>query len=57
MAGGYRIVIKGSRNDEAVLCTDSKTFALKNLEISNTVLLVDAEDDLSSSSAEVRVID
>lgn len=55
MGGEYRVVIKGSANDEAVLCTESKTFALKNLEISNTVLLLDAEADLSSSSAEVRV--
>jgi sister chromatid cohesion protein DCC1 len=34
------VVIKGGRDEEAVLCTASKTYALKQVETSNTLLLV-----------------
>jgi sister chromatid cohesion protein DCC1 len=34
------VVIKGGRDEEAVLCTATKTYALKQVETSNTLLLV-----------------
>ena len=35
-----RIVIKGSMEEEAVLCTETQTFAVKSLEVSNSLLLI-----------------
>lgn len=35
------LVFKGSQGEEAVLCSRSKTFAIKSVETSNLVLLVD----------------
>jgi hypothetical protein len=35
-----RVNIKGREDDEAVLCTESNTFALKLVETTNTMLLV-----------------
>ena len=42
MGGHYlcRIVIKGSMDEEAVLCTETQTFAMKSLEVSNSLLLI-----------------
>ena len=34
------VVIKGAPADEAVLCTASKTYVLKQVETSNTLLLI-----------------
>jgi hypothetical protein len=34
------VVIKGAPTDEAVLCTASKTYSLKQVETSNTLLLI-----------------
>ena len=34
------VVIKGAPADEAVLCTASKTYSLKQVETSNTLLLI-----------------
>ncbi|CEP14108.1 hypothetical protein [Parasitella parasitica] len=38
-----KIAIKGLANDEAVLCTESKTFIIRQVNTSNTVLLVNTE--------------
>jgi len=35
-----RLTIKGDKNDEAVLCTSSTTYAIKYVSTSNTVLLI-----------------
>lgn len=52
------IVIKGLAEDEAVLCTDSKTFVVRQVNTSNSIVLIDGEeregchrvhDDLSST--------
>ena len=37
---GTGVVIKGAPADEAVLCTASKTYVLKQVETSNTLLLI-----------------
>ena len=37
---GTGVVIKGAPADEAVLCTSSKTYVLKQVETSNTLLLI-----------------
>ncbi|KAK3263586.1 hypothetical protein CYMTET_27618 [Cymbomonas tetramitiformis] len=37
---GNRVVIKGGMRDEAVLCTERKTYQLKSVDNSNTILLV-----------------
>ena len=34
------LTIKGAKNDEAVLCTSSTTYAIKYVSTSNTVLLI-----------------
>lgn len=41
--GTCRVVIKGSADEEAILCTSSKTFLLKYVETSNAQLLVAPE--------------
>eukprot|EP00884_Botryococcus_braunii_P022985 jgi/Botrbrau1/9370/Bobra.354_2s0025.1 len=35
-----RVVVKGRSEDEAVLCTESATYAVKSVETTNTVLLI-----------------
>ncbi|XP_067126212.1 sister chromatid cohesion protein DCC1 isoform X2 [Centruroides vittatus] len=37
---GKRYVIRGDKNDSAVLCTDTKTFEIKEAETSNSLLLL-----------------
>lgn len=36
----FRLTIKGEKDDEAVLCTSSTTYAVKYVSTSNTVLLI-----------------
>ncbi|KAG6549822.1 hypothetical protein Mapa_008803 [Marchantia paleacea] len=60
------LTIKGSREDEAVLCTSKATFAMKFVSTSNTVLLVppsrwgsddcDAEREAALSRAEIGIV-
>jgi len=38
------VVIKGGQGDDAVLCTDDKTFALKYVETTNTLLLLPPDE-------------
>jgi len=35
-----RLIIKGAKDDEAVMCTSSTTYAIKYVSTSNTVLLI-----------------
>ncbi|KAG1446173.1 hypothetical protein G6F46_000653 [Rhizopus delemar] len=42
---GNTLVIKGLEDDEAVLCTEYKTFAIRQMHISNSVLLVNKDED------------
>lgn len=35
-----RVVFRGAREDKAVLCTDDKTFEVKEAETSNSLLLI-----------------
>jgi len=35
----YRLTIKGRPSDEAVLCTSSKTYAIRSVQISNELVL------------------
>lgn len=35
-----RVVIKGGENDDLVLCSDDRTYALKYVETTNTLLMV-----------------
>ena len=37
---GCRVVIKGDADEQAVLCTHDKTYALKSVETSNLLLLI-----------------
>ena len=36
----FRVVIRGEKGDSAVLCTESKTYDIKEAETSNNLLLV-----------------
>ena len=40
-----RVVLRGDRDDNAVLCTNDKTFELKVAETSNTLLLTPSLSD------------
>ncbi|CAO3612565.1 unnamed protein product [Mucor hiemalis] len=40
---GSSIVIKGLPEDEAVLCTDSKTFVVRQVNTSNSIILIEKE--------------
>ncbi|XP_052192174.1 uncharacterized protein LOC127801272 [Diospyros lotus] len=42
-----RVTIRGEHNEEAVLCTQSKTYAVKFVGTSNTVLLIPPSDQLA----------
>lgn len=39
-SGQFSIVIKGLPEDEAVLCTDSKTFNVRQVNTSNSIILI-----------------
>jgi sister chromatid cohesion protein DCC1 len=36
----YRVVFKGEQNESAVLCTENKTYDVKEAETSNSILLL-----------------
>jgi sister chromatid cohesion protein DCC1 len=36
----FRVVFRGTRDDKAVLCTENKTFEVKEAETSNSLLLL-----------------
>jgi sister chromatid cohesion protein DCC1 len=40
----HRFTIKGQPNEDAVLCTSDKTYALRSVTLSNTVLVVTPEN-------------
>ncbi|CEI92736.1 hypothetical protein RMCBS344292_06989 [Rhizopus microsporus] len=42
---GNSVVIKGLEEDDAVLCTESKTFAIRQINTSNSLLLVNQAND------------
>jgi len=50
------VVIKGAPADEAVLCTASKTFVLKQVETSNTLLLIPPAVRLRRSGRAARAL-
>lgn len=39
-----RVLIKGGKGDDAVLCTSSKTYALKLVETTNSLLLLPPQE-------------
>ncbi|KAG1668136.1 hypothetical protein FOA52_005128 [Chlamydomonas sp. UWO 241] len=43
------VVLKGGANDEAVLCTSSKTFAVKLVETTNLQMLVDPSAEVTGA--------
>ena len=43
--GFFRVVLRGDRDDNAVLCTKDTTFELKVAETSNTMLLMPSLSD------------
>ena len=45
--------IKGKANEDAVLCTRDKTFAMKSVVLSNSVLVVTSPPDTSSAEFSV----
>jgi hypothetical protein len=47
-----RTIIKGGENDEAVLCTRIKTYALKYVETTNMQLLVPPDNDIREGEDE-----
>ena len=51
-ARSCRVVVKGGMDDEAVLCTKAKTFALKHVETSNVQLLIppNSRDDSAAGA-------
>ncbi|KAI9260139.1 sister chromatid cohesion protein Dcc1 [Sporodiniella umbellata] len=46
---GTTIVIKGLEDDEAVLCTDTKTFIVRRMHNSNSALLVNQENSVEDN--------
>lgn len=47
----YSVVIRGKENDSAVLCTDSKTYDIRNASTSNTLILFnDLEVDFDKTT-------
>lgn len=40
----HRVVVKGGQGDDAVLCTQDKTYALKYVETTNTLLLLPPDE-------------
>lgn len=44
-ANGRRVVIKGSEHDDLVMCTHDKTYALKYVETTNTLLLLPPDQE------------
>ncbi len=43
-AVSYSVIIKGAQNEEAVICSKSRTYALKYVETSNLLLLVPPDE-------------
>lgn len=51
----FRLCIKGNFQDDAILCTASKSFSLRSITLSNTLLLTTANpQDSTSESLVVR---
>lgn len=46
-----RLTIRGRANDEAVLCTQSRTYALRAVTLSNTILITTAPATASASAS------
>ena len=44
-----RLTIKGQSNEDAVLCTADKTFSMRSIGLSNTVLVVTPVPDVCAS--------
>ena len=40
----YRVTIKGKADQEAVLCTDQATYAIKHVETTNTLFMVSGSE-------------
>ena len=40
----YRVTIKGKAEQEAVLCTDQATYAIKHVETTNTLFMVSGSE-------------
>lgn len=52
------LVIKGQLNEDAVLCTREKTYAIRSVVLSNSVLVVTSpEDDCGGSGSDVVIRD
>uniref|UniRef100_A0A915JZM7 Sister chromatid cohesion protein DCC1 n=1 Tax=Romanomermis culicivorax TaxID=13658 RepID=A0A915JZM7_ROMCU len=47
------LYIRGDVNDEVVICTDSKTFVVKEAEISNSMLLVPQAEFICENNVEI----
>ena len=53
----HRLTIKGQSNEDAVLCTADKTFGMRSIGLSNTILVVTPfPDDCSTEFAEDAVV-
>lgn len=52
-----RLTIKGRPSDDAVLCTHNKTYALRGVSISNSLLVLRPGSIASSSSSELHIRD
>jgi sister chromatid cohesion protein DCC1 len=52
-----RLTIKGHSNEDAVLCTEDKTFTMRSVALSNTILVVTPiPDDPSSNFSDDAVV-
>ncbi|KAJ3570205.1 hypothetical protein NP233_g4564 [Leucocoprinus birnbaumii] len=52
-----KLTIKGQPNEDAVLCTDEKTYALRSVALSNSVLVVTPDSAISSEREAVGIRD
>jgi sister chromatid cohesion protein DCC1 len=48
------LTIKGHANDDAVLCTEDKTFTIRSVALSNAVLVVTPNPDDSDDAVVIR---
>ncbi|PFH52789.1 hypothetical protein AMATHDRAFT_139314 [Amanita thiersii Skay4041] len=48
------LCIKGQRDEDAVLCTQDKTYSLRSVVLSNTILIVTPSPDDESTSVDIR---
>ena len=52
--GPHRGVLKGQEAQQAVLCTQTRSFAVKHVETSNTLLLISPDVEVGMPEAQLQ---